>query len=501
MNRGALLLIGFLCTCVPAPIPHDMSSISGVIKAIRNHMRNDTGVNGDAQRLEQLGWMLFLKVFDDKEQELELDDAYDSPLPPRLKWRHWAGDDEGMTGDTLLAFVNKELFPTLAGLPPVAGDRRRTVIRNIFAGNYNYMKSGTIMKKVINEINKIDFNRAKDKQVFGRIYEDMLRELQSAGKAGEFYTPRGVTEFMVDVVAPELSETVLDPACGTGGFLTAAAERMRAQTSNVDDYYQLQENLHGMEVKPLPYQLCVTNLILHDIEQPNITFDSTLARELTAIRKRDRVDVIFANPPFGGVVGEGEENNVPSKYRSRETADLFLLYIMRYLKDDGGRAAIVLPDGSLTGDGVKQKLRQKWLTDCNLHTIVRLPNSVFKPYAQVSTNLLFFTKGEPTEGIWYYEHRLPEGQKSYSKTKPIRRAEFDPILEWWDEPVETEQSWYVPITEIERRGYDLDVKNPNTPEEDHGDPVKLLAAYHQQTETLRTLQDELLRELSAALTD
>ena len=472
-----------------------------MIRAIRNHMRNDRGVNGDAQRLEQLGWMLFLKIFDDKEQELELEDGYRSPLPARLQWRNWAADDEGMTGDTLLAFVNEELLPTLAGLTPSADDGRRAVIRNIFADNNNYMKSGTIMKMVINEINKIDFNRAKDKQVFGRIYEDMLRELQSAGKAGEFYTPRGVTEFMVDVLQPQLHETVLDPACGTGGFLTAAAEHMREQANNVEDFRQLQENLRGMEVKPLPYQLCVTNLILHDIEQPNITYDSTLARELGSIRTRDRVDVVFANPPFGGVVAQGEENNVPSKYRSRETADLFLQYIIRYLRDDGGRAAIVLPDGSMTGDGVKQKLREKWLTDCNLHTIVRLPNSVFKPYAQVSTNLLFFRKGKPTTGVWYYEHQLPEGQKSYSKTRPIRRSEFDPIIDWWDAREETEQAWYVPIEEIERRGYDLDIKNPNAPEDDHGDPVKLLAAYRQETQRLRELQDELLRELSATLTD
>ena len=478
-----------------------MSSISGVIKAIRKHMREDRGVNGDAQRIEQLGWMLFLKIFDDKEQELELSDAYQSPIPDQLKWRNWAANDEGMTGDTLLAFVNEELLPGLAGLTPSPTDGRRAVIRNIFQDNNNYMKSGTIMKMVVNEINKIDFNRNKDKQVFGRIYEDMLKELQSAGKAGEFYTPRGVTEFMVDVLQPQLTESVLDPACGTGGFLTAAAERMREQSTNVEDLRLLQQNLRGIEVKPLPYQLCVTNLILHDIAQPNITYDSTLAQELTNIRNRDRVDVVLANPPFGGVVAHGEEKNVPSKFRSRETADLFLLYIMRYLKNDGGRAAIVLPDGSLTGDGVKQKLREKWLTDCNLHTIVRLPNSVFKPYAQVSTNLLFFTKGERTEGIWYYEHQLPEGQKSYSKTKPIRRAEFDPALEWWDERVETEQAWYVPIADIQKRGYDLDIKNPNAPEADHGDPEKLLAAYHVQAEELRQLQAELLKELSAALTD
>ena len=475
-----------------------MSSISGIIKSIRNIMRQDNGVNGDAQRLEQLGWMLFLKIFDDKDQERELEEDYESPVPERLRWRNWAADDEGITGEELLDFVNNDLFPTLQALPVRASDRRVGFIRGIFSDNNNYMKSGYVLRKVINKINEIDFNRSKDKQVFGRIYEDLLRELQSAGKAGEFYTPRGVTRFLVDQIDPRLGETVLDPACGTGGFLTAVVEHLREQVNSVEDRAVLQNSVMGIEVKPLPHLLCVTNLILHDVDQPNITYDDTLSQEIKTIRRADRVDVVLANPPFGGTVLEGAETNVSADLRTRESADLFLLYIIRYLKK-GGRAAIVLPDGSLTGDGVKQRIREKLLTDCKVHTIVRLPNSVFKPYATVATNLLFFTKGEPTEEIWYYEHRLPAGQKSYSKTKPIRTEEFDPIKDWWNDRTEREQAWRVPINDIKARGWDLDVKNPNVVEEDLGDPTELLIQYESRAARIADLKNQLRDLLAEAL--
>lgn len=442
-----------------------MANLSGIIKSIRNYMRQDRGINGDAQRLEQLGWMLFLKIFDDKDQELELNDDYHSPIPTRLKWRNWASNAEGITGDNLLNFVNDDLFPTLSSLQGADDDQRLFFIREIFRDNNNYMKSGTVLRQVLNKINGVDFNSSKDKQVFGRIYEDLLKELQSAGKSGEFYTPRGVTQFMSDILNPRLGEKVLDPACGTGGFLTAAILNMRQDVKSVQDRLRLQQDVRGNEVKPLPHLLAITNFILHDIEIPNILYDDTLAREIMTIRERERVDVILANPPFGGVVAEGMEKNVPTKFQTKESADLFLLYIMRYLKE-GGRAAIVLPDGSLTGDGVKQRIRQKWLEDCNLHTIIRLPNSVFKPYATVATNLLFFTKGEATKEIWYYEHRLPETQKSYSKTRPIQVQEFDPIKAWWTNRQESEVAWKVSIAEIEKRGFDLDIKNPNGQKEE-----------------------------------
>lgn len=424
-----------------------MANISGIIKSIRNFMRQDRGINGDAQRLEQLGWMLFLKIFDDKDKEQELEDNYRSPIPEKFKWRNWAQDDEGITGDSLLTFVNDELFVELRELPVSDIDKRRYFIREIFRDNNNYMKSGTVLRQVLNKINEINFNSSKDKQVFGRIYEDLLKELQSAGKSGEFYTPRGVTQFMVDIINPQLGEKILDPACGTGGFLTAAIENMRKETGSITDRTLLQNSVRGIEVKPLPHLLAITNLILHDVEVPEITYDDTLAREITSIKKKEQVDIVLANPPFGGVVSEGMEKNVQTKFQTKESADLFLLYIIRFLKP-GGRAAIVLPDGSLTGDGVKARIREKWLQDCNLHTIVRLPNSVFKPYATVATNLLFFTKGEPTKEIWYYEHQIPEGQKSYSKTRPIEVAHFADAKQWWEKREESEVSWKYNMAEV-----------------------------------------------------
>ncbi|MDT8389021.1 MAG: class I SAM-dependent DNA methyltransferase [Lentisphaeria bacterium] len=441
-------------------------SVQSVIKAIRNIMWQDTGLNGDAQRIEQLGWMLFLKIFSDKDKELELlDDAYVSPIPEELHWDAWAGDDEGMTGDELLAFVDQQLFPALRDIAVVAGNRRALIVREVFEGNNNYMKSGTLIRQVLNKLNEIDFNIAGDRHLFGDIYEGILKELQSAGKSGEFYTPRAVTQFLTDMVDPQLGDKVLDPACGTGGFLTCVIEHLRLQANNVQDRQAIQANLTGWEYKPLPYLLATTNLILHDVEVPNLLYDDSLARPLTSYKQSDRVDIILANPPFGGIVANSNESNFPRNFRTKESADLFLVLMIHLLKDRG-RAAIVLPDGSLTGDGVKQRVREKWLTDCNLHTIVRLPNSVFKPYAAVATNLCFFVKGTPTKEVWYYEHRVPEDRKSYSKTKPIDIAEFAAEKAWWPERGESEVAWKVPIAEIAKRGYDLDIKNPHRQEEE-----------------------------------
>ena len=330
------------------------------------------------------------------------------------------------------------------------------MIRDIFAGTNNYMKNGTIIRQVVNKLNEIDFNASEDRHMFGDIYEGLLRDLQSAGNYGEFYTPRAVTEIMTEIINPRLGEKVLDPACGTGGFLTSAIENIRAQdVHSVEDLKVLEETIRGQELKPLPFMLCVTNLILHDIEVPNVMNMDSLNREYTSIGAKERVDVILANPPFGASVSDGVETNYPAQFRTTESADLFLLLMIRYLRD-GGRAAIVLPDGSLTGDGVKQRIREEFLTQCNVHTIVRLPNSVFQPYASVATNLLFFTKGEPTREIWYWEHKLPEGQKSYSKTKPIQKSEFSSLKEWWDKRVENEQAWRVPVEKIAENGWNLD---------------------------------------------
>lgn len=477
-----------------------MANLSGIIKSIRDIMWQDSGLNGDAQRVEQLGWMLFLKIFSDKDKELELlDEKYRSPIPDEFHWVHekgnWAGDDEGMTGDELLAFVDQKLFPALRNLDVSNGHQRALIVREVFAGNNNYMKSGINIRKVLNKLNELDFNVAKERHAFGELYESILKDLQSAGKSGEFYTPRAITNFITAMVNPHLGERILDPSCGTGGYLTSAIEHLKLQANNVEERQGIQTNIMGWEYKPLPYLLATTNLILHDIEVPNITFRDSLDQPLSNYKERDRVDVILANPPFGGIVANNNESNFPTNFRTKESADLFLILMIHLLKQ-GGRAGIVLPDGSLTGEGVKQRVRQKLLEECNLHTIIRLPNSVFQPYATVATNLLFFDKGQPTKETWYYEHRLPEGQKSYSKTKTIRLEEFNPIKEWWNNRQESEVSWRVPIQNIIERGYDLDIKNPSKQEEVH---EYTSAELLQMLENSMKKSSELLNGLKTAL--
>lgn len=467
-------------------------SISGVISSIRQIMWQDNGLNGDAQRIEQLGWMLFLKIFCDKDKELELlNDEYVSPIPVELQWDNWAADDEGITGDELLEFVDRKLFPALRNIDISTANRRAVLVHEVFQGNHNYMKSGTNIRKVLNKLNEIDFNKAKDRHAFGDMYETILKDLQSAGKSGEFYTPRAVTQFITDIVNPKLGEKILDPACGTGGYLTCAVEHLLPQANNVEERQQIQENIIGWEYKPLPYLLATTNLILHDIEVPNITYRDSLDKPLSEYKEKDRVHVILANPPFGGIVANSNENNFPQNYRTKESADLFLILMIHLLKQ-GGRAGIVLPDGSLTGEGVKQRVRQKLLEDCNLHTIIRLPNSVFQPYATVATNLLFFDKGTPTKEVWYYEHRLPEGQKAYSKTKTIQLKEFDPIKQWWNNREESEVCWKVGMDTIKERNFDLDIKNPNKAEEAHEySSTELMEMLHQSFEKSNSLLEKL----------
>jgi len=471
-------------------------NVSGIVKSARNIMRQDTGTGSDELRILQLGWMLFLKIFSDKDRELELlYDDYTSPVPRELRWDEWAGDDEGITGDKLLEFVDRRLFPALSQIDLSTQDKRAKLVHDVFANNYNYMKSGIHLRQVINKLNEIDFTSSKDLQVFGQIYETFLSELQSAGTLGEFYTPRAITEFMTEMINPVSGETVLDPACGTGGFLTAAIEHLKRTAGNVRENEAIRDNVRGWEYKPLPYVLVNTNLILHDISTPNIRFGDSLQRPLTEYTQKDRVDVILTNPPFGGVVSNNNENNFPQTFRTRESADLFLILMIHLLKK-GGRAAIVLPDGSLTGDGVKERIRRKLLEDCNLHTIVRLPNSVFKPYASVATNLLFFNKGEPTEEIWYYEHKLPEGYKSYTKTKPIQLAEFEPLKKWWHKREENELAWKMDIETIKANGYNLDIKNPHQPEaEKQYSSGELLNMLHESFARGDELLGQLRKEL------
>lgn len=472
-----------------------MSTLTGIIKGIRNDMREDRGISGDGQRIEQLGWMLFLKIFDDKDKELELlDDNYKSPIPEDLKWRKWAADDEGMTGDELLNFVDQSLFPRLRSLN--ASDHRTYMVREVFEGNNNYMKSGINIRKVLNRLNGIDFNKASERHLFGEIYETILQELQNAGDYGEFYTPRAITNFIVDIINPKLGEKILDPSCGTGGYLTSAIDHLKKQTKNIEQRKTIQETISGWEWKPLPYVLATTNLILHDIELPNITYRDSLDKSLAEYREKDRVDIIIANPPFGGTVANNNENNFPGNYRVKESADLFLILMIHLLKQ-GGRAGIVLPDGSLSGDGVKQRIRQKLLEDCNLHTIIRLPNSVFKPYATVATNLLFFEKGEPTKDVWYYQHTYQEGVKSYSKTNPLKLEELEPIKKWWKKRIESEVSWKVSIDAIIKSGYDLDIKNPNASIQANRKPTQYYVEELQKDLSNINLQiEEVLQNLS-----
>ncbi len=439
-------------------------SVNSAIKSIQDIMRQDAGVDGDAQRISQLVWMIFLKIFDDKEKEYEtFDKKYESPLPDELRWRNWAADDEGITGDGLLDFINNKLFRTLKSLSfKPNDDPRGFIIKEVFEDSYNYMKSGTLIRQVINKINEIDFNNKDDKHLFGDIYEQILKDLQSAGNAGEYYTPRAVTQFIVEMVEPKLGEKILDPACGTGGFLTNAIDFIRkSDVKTASENKILQNSIAGVEKKPLPHLLAITNMILHGIETPQqIKRDNLLSKPLREYGSQDRVDVILTNPPFGGVEEDGIEHNFPTGFRTKETADLFLLLIIQLLRD-GGRAGIVLPDGSLSGNGVKTRIKEKFLKECNLHTIIRLPNSVFKPYATINTNLLFFTKGEPTKDIWYFEHQLPSGTKSYSKTNPISIDDFKSEKEWWSKRVNNSFAWKVSIKEIMDRNYDLDIKNPN----------------------------------------
>lgn len=478
-------------------------AIATLVKSIQDIMRKDVGVDGDAQRISQLVWLLFLKIFDDKEQEWQFFvEGYKSPLDEHLRWSNWAKDDEGMTGDELIEFVNNELFPALKTLGTAAGvSNRGRVIGSVFEDAYNYMKSGTLLRQVINKIEEdLDFNSSSDRHLFNDIYEKILADLQSAGNAGEYYTPRAVTQFMVDILNPQLEESLLDPACGTGGFLTCAIDHLKKQVKNPDDEKMIEMTIHGVEKKPLPHMLAMTNMMLHGIDVPtNIRHDNTLSRPLKDYSPAERVEVIITNPPFGGVEEDGIENNFPKKYQTRETADLFMGLIMHLLKKDEGRAAVVLPDGFLFGEGVKTTIKQELLAQFNLHTIVRLPKGVFSPYTSISTNILFFEKGKPTEDIWFFEHPYPAGYKSYSRSKPLTIKEFDREKKWWNKREVNEYAWQVSVKEIAERNFNLDCKNPHSVEINHGEPDELMAEYEQLSQELAAVQEALKAELMLAL--
>lgn len=469
------------------------------IKAIQDIMRQDVGVDGDATRLSQMVWLIYLKILDDEDKALEIrKDKFIPTLPKKYQWRTWAGPLDGMTGDKLIDFVNNDLLPGLRELPE-SGNKRTDLTRMAFKDVYNFMRKGTLLKQVINKINEIDFNASKDRHAFNDIYERLLKSLQSAGNFGEMYTPRAVTQFVVEMVDPKVGESVMDPAVGTGGFLVHALEHMRKQVKSVKDEQKIQQSIYGVEKKPLPFMLLITNMMLHGIEEPvTMHRGNTLEKPIRDYTESDKVDCIITNPPFGGTEEPGIESNFPKEFQTRETADLFLVLIMRLLKKHG-RAGMVLPDGTLFGEGMKTTLKKQLLEECNLHTIVRLPKSVFAPYASIATNLLFFAKGEPTKEIWYYEHPLPEGQKAYSMTNPIRFDEFEKEIQWWNNREENDQAWKVSIDEIIKRNYNLDIKNPRTPVDVLESPEELLETYHNKQQEVKKVLEQIRTVITEAL--
>jgi type I restriction enzyme M protein len=416
-------------------------ALGSLVKSLQNIMRNDAGVNGDAQRIEQMTWLFFLKIYDAKEEEWEFhDESYESVVPEELRWHSWAADKsdgKALTGDDLLDFVNNKLFPALSGLrlEPDA-PLRHMVVKAAFTDANNYMKDGILLRQVVNTIDEaVDFTEYRERHAFGEIYETILKDLQSAGNAGEFYTPRAVTDFMAEMLAPRLGESVADFACGTGGFLTSALKILDSQVQTPHDRELYSSAVYGMEKKQLPYLLCVTNMLLHDIDNPNIFHGNSLERDIREYRHEDgaQFDVVLMNPPYGGSEKASIQSNFPTSLRSSETADLFLALILYRLKR-GGRAAVIVPDGFLFGsDSAKLEIKRRLLEEFNLHTVVRMPQSVFAPYTSITTNILFFDNTGRSEGVWFYRMDMPEGYKHFSKTKPMRREHFDPVAAWWND--------------------------------------------------------------------
>lgn len=484
-------------------------SLSTFVKSLQNIMRNDEGINGDAQRIEQIVWLLFLKIYDAKEQEWEfMDSAYRSIIPEKLRWRSWAvdkKDGKALTGDALLNFVNNELFPGLRDLPlDETSSRRQRIVRAAFEDNNNFMKKGVLLRQVINVIDAIDVSSLNSRHAFGEIYETILKSLQSAGNAGEFYTPRAVTDFMAAMLAPKLGERIADFACGTGGFLTSALSQLAPQIKTVEDRRQYNCALYGCEKKALPFLLCVTNMLLHDLDDPVIMHGNSLSRPVQDYQEGDLFDVILMNPPYGGSELESIKANFPLELRSSETADLFMALIMHRLKDKG-RAAVILPDGFLfVTDGAKLALKHKLLTEYNLHTVIRLPKSVFAPYTPIATNILFFDKTGPTKETWFYRIDLPEGYKAFSKTKPMRLEHFAPVTAWWNarKPLEEDgvpRAAVYAVQDILANDANLDLCGFPHEEEEILPPAELIARYQSERRRLNALVDDKLARILAAL--
>jgi type I restriction enzyme M protein len=476
------------------------AKLASAIKVARDAMRKDAGLSGDLDRIPQLAWILFLKAFDGLEQDREVTEAdYTPAIEAPFRWRDWAADPDGPTGEALLSFVNGELLPYLRGLSGTHEHDPRDVLAAVFRETNNRMLSGHLLRDVVNKVSEINFTSSDDIHTMAHLYESMLREMRdAAGDSGEFYTPRPVVRFMVQQVDPRLGEIVLDPACGTGGFLVETPEHLLPQVQTAQQRRSLQNDLRGIEKKPLPYLLGMMNLILHRVGQPNIVRGNALARAITQIGKRDRVDVILTNPPFGGEEEKTIQSNFPADKQTAETAWLFLQLVIRQLKD-GGRCGIVVPNGLLFGAGVGARIKQQLVTECNLHTVVRLPDGVFEPYTAIPSNLLFFEKTGRTKEVWFYEIPPPEGRKKYSKTKPMRFEEFADCQAWWNARVENERAWRVGLADLQTTEFNLDLRNPNRPDDlAHRPPDELIAELIATEREILGLLEDLEREVAQA---
>lgn len=487
-----------------------MSNLTGFVKRLRNIMRNDAGVNGDAQRIEQIVWILFLKIYDEKERDWEWEDeGYQSIIPQPCRWRNWAADDKSgsaMTGDTLLAFVNNTLFPTLKNLPVNAATPiRKAVVQTTFADANNYMKDGVLLRQVINVIDALDLSDYQESHAFSKIYESILKELQSAGSAGEFYTPRAVTDFMAQMIRPRIGEHMADFACGTGGFITSWLKELKKQVRTTQDEQEYNASVCGVEKKQFPYMLCITNMLLHDLDIPRVYHDNSLLKDVLDYTEEDQVDVILMNPPYGGSEKADVKNHFPADLASGETADLFMSVIMYRLKK-GGRAAVILPDGFLFGtDNTKVNIKKKLLGEFNLHTVIRMPDSVFAPYTAITTNILFFDRTGPTKETWFYRLDMPEGYRHFNKSKPMELEHFAPAAAWWDDRKELQADGFDKAKKFTVRqltkelGYNLDQCGYPHEEEEILAPIDLIHRYEEQRTSLNAEIDRVLGEITAIL--
>jgi type I restriction enzyme M protein len=487
-----------------------MSNLSGFVKRLRDIMRNDAGINGDAQRIEQIAWMLFLKVYDAKEQDWEWDDDnYTSIIPEECRWKNWAVDDKSgkaMTGDTLLDFVNNTLFPTLKKLPVTASTPiKKAIVQTTFADANNYMKDGVLLRQVLNVIDELDLSDYEESHAFGDIYESILKELQSAGSSGEFYTPRAVTDFMAKMIQPKIGEKMADFACGTGGFLTSWLKELEPKIKTTDDKELYDNSIYGIEKKQFPYMLCITNMLLHNLDVPQVFHGNSLLHDVLDYTEDDQFDVILMNPPYGGSEKNDVKNHFPSDLASSETADLFMSVIMYRLKKNG-RAAVILPDGFLFGtDNAKINIKKKLLNEFNLHTVIRMPSSVFSPYTSITTNILFFDRTHPTEETWFYRLDMPDGYKHFSKTKPMKLEHFAPVIQWWNDRQKISVDGFDKAKKFtvnqlaEEFGYNLDQCGYPHEEEEILNPLDLIQKYEEKRASLNAEIDRVLAEITSIL--